>query len=239
MGPPLSVGAGAPLDRPNSQGPPLAAVATSPIFPRAGRVSRPDKTLQEAPRRCPTRLDPARASSPVGGFLRQPSPGDPGRPRLLDLRLLVFRRAGRDFPHQAAPQLGPDRDFLHPFLHPRTAADPPSLQLPPEGGPRSPTTGPRRRPWEATGRLCPATCPPLLLPPATPSLLHPSRPPLPSVPRPEGARPPYRLADRAPLLSRPPRLAVTTTTPPACPRGTCRSAGSGSPVWLDQPLASR
>lgn len=208
--PPPLVGVEAQLGHLNSQEPLLVGVATSLIFQRAGRISHPDKTLQEARLLLyPAHLDPTRASSLVAGFLRH-SLEDPGPARLLDLHLLVFHQGGTE-------------DSLHLLLLlPQTAADLPYHPLL-EGGLHFPTTDPHLHLWVVIAHLCPAMCP-LLLPPSTPSLPPRSLPPPPPlVPQSVGVRPLSRRADRAPLLSRPPRLEGTTTAPLVCPKGTCHS----------------
>ncbi len=225
MGPVPSVAVEARL---NSQEPLLVSVATSLIFPRAGQISHPDKTLQEAHRLLyPTRLDHTRASSLVGAHLHHRSLEDPGPARLPDLHLLVFHQGGTDLslPHQEAPRQGQDQDSLHLLLHPQTAADHP-YRLLLEGGLHFLTTDPHplQLLWEVIGHLCPAMCP-LLHPLSTPNLPL-FLPPLPLVPQLVGVRPLSRRADRALLLSHPARLEGTTTASLVCPKGTAHSTGT-------------
>lgn len=215
----------------NSQEALLVSVASPLIFPRAGQISHLDKTLQEAPRLLyPTHLDQTRASSLVGAHLHHRSLEDPGLARLPDLHLLVFHQGGTDLslPHQEAPQLDQDQDSLHLLLHPQTAADLPYHRLL-EGGLPFLTTDPHHHQllWEVIGHLCPATCPLLLPPLSTPNLLPLSLPLLPLVPQLVGVRPLSRRADRALLLSHPPRPEGTTTASLVCPKGTAHSTGTG------------
>lgn len=226
VGPPPLVAVEASI---NSQEPLLVSVATFLIFPRAGPISHPDKTLQEGPLLpYPTHLDLTRASSLVGAHLHRHSLEDPGQARLLDLLLLMFHRGGTDLslPRQEAPQLGRDRDFLHLLIHPQTTADLPYRPLL-GGGLHFLTTDPHLHQllWEVIGHLCPVMCP-LLLPLSTPNPPLPL-PPLLLVPQLVGVHPLSRRAGRALLLSHPPRLEETTTAPHVCPKGTAHSTATG------------
>lgn len=212
----------------NSQEPLLVFVAAHLIFQRAGPISHPDKTLQEAPLpRYPTHHDQTKVSTLAGGRLLRRSPEDPGPARLLDLHLLVFHQDGTDLslPHQEAPQLGRDQASLHLLIHPQTTADHPYRPLL-GGGLRFPMTGPHRHQLlgEVIDHPCPVMCP-LFLPLSTPNLPL-SLPPLPLGPQLEGGRPLSHQVDRAPHLSHTPQLEGTTTAPHVCPRGTAHSTGT-------------
>lgn len=218
----------------NSQELLVVHVAASPISPRDGRVSPPDKTLQEDLHLLyPTHLGQTRASSLVGAHRRRHlEDRDPAQPQL---HLLVFLQGGTDLSlhHQEVHLVvGQDQDSSHLLLHPQTTAD---LHFHPllEGGLLFPTTDLRHHPWEVIVLLCPAMCL-LLLPLSTPNLLPLFLPPLPLGPHLAVAEAPplSRQVDRALLPFHPSQLEVTTTAPLVCPRGTARSTGKVSDIHL-------
>lgn len=211
----------------NSQEPPLARVATSLIFQRVGPI--PDKTLQEAPHLpYPTPLD---QTILVVACLHHHSPEGTGPAHLLHLHLLVSHQGGTGL--SLRRRLGQDQDFLHLLTHHRTTADLPFHYLL-VGGLHFPMTDPRHRRllWEVTGHLCSAMCPLLLLPLSTPNRPPPCHPLLPLGPQLVGVRPLYRRADRALLLSHPPRLEETTTVPLDSLKGTAHSTGTSKVLFV-------